>query len=118
MTLLEVAKQALEALEYSEGGWAVFNPVITYLRSAIEQAEKAAQAEYQERCRLQSVINAYERGDLVSKYAPTIPEGWRLVPEELTTDMLSAAILVGCYRNVGRVYKAMLAAAPHPEGKR
>lgn len=34
-----VLRQALEALSYSEGGWAVFNPVITALRSALDASE-------------------------------------------------------------------------------
>lgn len=49
--------------------------------------------------------------------APTIPEGWRLVPEEATPEMLNAAGAsvhpAGYWRTA---YKAMLAAAPTYQG--
>ena len=56
--------------------------------------------------------------------APSIPEGWQLVPIEPTSEMLEAAykshwtiqVADDAYEfNAENPYKAMLAAAPKPE---
>ena len=46
--------------------------------------------------------------------APSVPEGWKLVPIEPTSEMLDAGDYVGAdyYDIAGSVYDAMLAAAP------
>jgi chorismate mutase len=51
----------------------------------------------------------------------SVPEGWKLVPVEPTQEMcanatLKAAIKYRCHDAYRRVYRAMLAAAPKPDG--
>ena len=46
--------------------------------------------------------------------APSVPEGWQLVPIEPTQEMLDATSWPNC---AGTDYKKMLAAAPRSEAK-
>lgn len=49
--------------------------------------------------------------------APRVPQGWQLVPVEPTAAMIAAANrLPENFPPMKRVYAAMLAAAPQPEG--
>ena len=50
--------------------------------------------------------------------APIVPEGWKLVPIELTTEMEEAGYYTsGSFTAAAATYAAMLAAAPKPEVK-
>ena len=52
------------------------------------------------------------------RHQPAVPEGWKLVPVEPTGQMLKHGTLVRTLGNGGsdKVYKAMIDAAPQPEG--
>ena len=56
--------------------------------------------------------------DLLTKSATSqaIQEGWQLVPVEPTLEMISAATRDSVGFGTRAAYKAMLAAAPKPEG--
>lgn len=68
----------------------------------IAELEALTRAEYDERGRLWAIINAYERGDKVSPYAPTtIPESMVLVPEsalkwlfEMIDKLITVTVLI------------------------
>ena len=46
--------------------------------------------------------------------APTVPEGWKMVPETPTLEMFTAAHGAPTHSSVGQIYTAMLAASPQP----
>ncbi len=51
---------------------------------------------------------------------PVVPEGWQLVPVELTEEMTDLALTMDknvTSHSLDQIYRAMLAAAPKPEGK-
>ncbi len=127
--MINVLKQALAAMEYSEGGWAVFNPHIMALRSAIEQLEKAEPVAWVDE-RAIAWLTTHPRGKITTVLetqksfehpmplyaAPVIPEGWKLVPLEATLDMWNAASTVGhnddAETECNQMWAAMLAAVP------
>lgn len=125
--LLTASKQALEALEYDEGGWAQFNPVITNLRTAIEQAEKQDPVAWDIRWKddgsrnvVKDVPQCAQDQYAVPLYthpAPAVPAGYKLVPIEPTTTMIDALFdkgVEGSDEVLIAGYKAMLNAAPEP----
>ena len=61
----------------------------------------------------------YVRADVVAGNSPLIPDGWKLVPVEPTTNQWAAGMQAfdSGMDKVTRVYKAMLAAAPQQEVK-
>ena len=93
--------------------------MLEYVRSeitvALERANNADKPEDVARAILQAAINVF-----ASQAAPqpTIPPGWKLVPVELTTEMMEEALGMAYFNpdkpdeDIEAVWKAMLAAAP------
>lgn len=51
----------------------------------------------------------------IKSNSPVIPDGWKLVPIEPTEKMLTASYMFSHVDNTIDSWKAMLAAAPHPD---
>jgi hypothetical protein len=84
------------------------------LREAVPQLEDYDNFETPE---LLDKIDAALAGKLPE---PAAPEGWRLVPVELTEEMTDLALALDSgltSHGLDLIYRAMLAAAPKPEGK-
>ena len=59
-----------------------------------------------------------EYGDPVTPTpAPVVPEGWQLVPKEPTIEMIDEAMKRGATFGVHARWRAMLSAAPSPDGQ-
>ena len=59
-------------------------------------------------------VAVWLQGECPTQPAPSVPEGWQLVPIEPTQEMLDATSWPNC---AGTDYKKMLAAAPRSEAK-
>ena len=61
-------------------------------------------------------VKDVEVGDKLYTSAPTIPEGWQIVPIEPTDEMFIAGDkFMECTSSLGEAWESMLAAAPKPE---
>jgi hypothetical protein len=106
MSAREVAMKLEEALRYTDGGMraaAAFAPNLMGDFSAIDQCIRAA----------------LKAATLLPEPA-AVPDGWKLVPVEPSSEMLRCgddAYFCINPTTTKLIYKTMLAAAPTPEGK-
>lgn len=133
--VLEQALEALESLQEEKRDYMVRNNLgdptketnyklsvtaIAALKEAIaKQGEPVAIVKHQVGGVAVHILGDLKPGDLLYTSAPTIPEGWRLVPIEPTPEMINAACDCqdadpedGCESETYHGYKAMLSAAP------
>lgn len=83
---------------------------------------RKAQTRYWNNCNYENIAGNSEdamRAALESVALPArVPDGWQLVPIELTRAMESAAKYAGGIHNVKRSWSALLSAAPSPRAKK
>ncbi len=105
------AEAAEKKLENQEPyGWLVglpgLYPTFTLDYRNVEQAIKAGGYE---------ITPVFTRPAPAVGLAELVPEGWKLVPIEITQEMVDANFEGVCKGGIQSGYRAMLAAAPEPE---
>ena len=106
---LKMADVFRDVVQPERFNYAMANPKATYAAHAINSHDELVAEN--ERLRDEIAVALGEKQSTV-----IIPEGWQLVPVEPTLEMISAATRDSVGFGTRAAYKAMLAAAPKPEG--